>query len=414
KTLSLDMVDGDASSRKRIETQVLHFDGREFQGYSYEWNDEQTDAALVDRGGKNRALQIQDAHAPGGRRSYTWRYSSRAECIRCHNPWSEYTLAFNGPQLNRTQDFGEVSDNQIRTYRHIGLLSDITEDIDPNEPPGIVKPPRSPETLPHLTPPFDESADIHARARSYLHVNCGHCHRFNGGGSSYIYLQHDLPLADVKAVGVRPTQGTFGIHDAHLLAPGDPYRSVVYFRLAKTGPGHMPHLGAKAVDDRALALVHDWIRQLPVRMEDTAKIERLIALDEAASLAREREETPRNEWQLARQMARQAKREAPNDDDLAKAKQQTAKKIADAVPQRAEERRKLTDELLANPTRAVMLAAATRADRLPAAIRTLVMESALRSETDAAIRDLFDAFLPEEQRTKRLGDAINPADILKL
>ena len=46
-----------------------------------------------------------------------------------------------------------------------------------------------------------------------------------------------------RAIGGRPTQGTFGIHDAQILAPGDPYRSVLYFRLAKTGPGHMPHLG---------------------------------------------------------------------------------------------------------------------------------------------------------------------------
>ncbi len=145
-----------------------------------------------------------------------------------------------------------------------------------------------PEALPRLTPPFDTAGDLNERARSYLHVNCGHCHRFNGGGSSYIFLQHDLPLRDTKAVGVRPTQGTFGIHDAEILAPGDPYRSVLYFRLAKTGPGHMPHLGAKVVDERALPLIHDWIRQLPVRLDDAASIDRLIELDEPTVLARER------------------------------------------------------------------------------------------------------------------------------
>src|SRR6185436_12343438 len=165
-----------------------------------------------------------------------------------------------------------------------------------------VEPPRSPEALPRLTPPFDAARDVNDRARSYLHVNCGHCHRFNGGGSSYFFLQHDLPLRDVKALGVRPTQGTFGIHDAQLLAPGDPYRSVLYFRLSKTGPGHMPHLGAKIVDERALPLIHEWIRQLPVRLDDAANVDRLIALDEPQVLARETQERPRTQRQIARRL----------------------------------------------------------------------------------------------------------------
>src|SRR5262249_19887298 len=55
-----------------------------------------------------------------------------------------------------------------------------------------------------------------------------------------------------------------------------------------------------------------------------------------------------------------------------------------------------------------------RQNRLPDAIRQQVLETALLPTTDPAIRDLFEVFVPEEKRTKRLGDAINPADILKL
>ena len=47
KTLSLDLTLGDPASRRRVETQALHYDGREWHGYTYEWNDEQTDAVLV-------------------------------------------------------------------------------------------------------------------------------------------------------------------------------------------------------------------------------------------------------------------------------------------------------------------------------------------------------------------------------
>lgn len=414
KTLSLEMVQGDPASRRRMETQLLHFDGREWQGYTYEWNDEQTDAALVERAGKNKVLHIQDADAPGDKKTFTWRFAARAECIRCHNPWSEYTLAFNVAQLNRTHDFGTATDNQLRTYRHIGLLSDITDEIDPDEPPGTSEPPRSPDQLPRLTPPFDEPGDLNARARSYLHANCGHCHRFNGGGSSYIYLQHDLPLPDTKTIGSRPTQGTFGIHEAQILTPGDPYRSVLYFRLSKIGPGHMPHLGSKLTDERGLKLVHDWIRQLPVRLEDSVKIDRLIAADESLALPKEAQERPRAVWQAARRLAQGAQREMPNADDLMQAAGQVSEREAKAVTQRAEDRVKWTGELLSTPPRAVMLADAARQDRLPAEIRRLVLATALAPTADPAIRDLFENFVPEEQRTQRLGESIDPTEILKL
>jgi putative heme-binding domain-containing protein len=414
KTLSLEMVQGDPSTRRRIETQALHYDGREWQGYTYEWNDEQTDASLVERTGKERVFEVVDPKEPGGKRKQTWRFSSRNECLRCHNPWSEYTLAFNIPQLNREHDFGGVRDNQIRTLRHIGILADLVDPPDPYDPYAKPEPRREPEELPKLTPTFDESADAGKRARSYLHVNCGHCHRFNGGGSSYIYLQHDIPLADVKAVGVRPTQGTFGIHDAQILAPGDPYRSVLYFRLAKTGPGHMPHLGAKIVDERALGVIHQWIRELPVRLEDTAKVDRLIGLDEQAVLARERADGPATAWQYAKRRATAQKRERPNDEDLAAGKKQWDDQAAAGIPARVAERKSLIAELLAGPTKAMLLAEAERQRRLPAAIQAQVMEAALAATTDPAVRDLFEAFVPEEKRTKRLGDTINAAEILKM
>ena len=42
----MEMKAGDVDSAKRIETQLLHFDGIEWRGYSYRWNAAQTDADL--------------------------------------------------------------------------------------------------------------------------------------------------------------------------------------------------------------------------------------------------------------------------------------------------------------------------------------------------------------------------------
>ncbi len=413
KTLALEMQHGDPASRRRIETQVLHFDGREWQGYSYEWNDAQTDATLVERTGKRRQLTVDDPHAPGGKREQSWWFPSRMECIRCHNPWTEYTLAFTVPQLNRAHDYPQARDNQLRTLRHIGLFEPPVEPRDPLDPYKHAEPAKSPELLPRYADPFDTSVDINARARSYLHVNCAHCHRFNGGGSSHIYLSHELSLKDTKSLALRPTQGTFGIHDAQLLAPGDPYRSVLYYRLAKIGPGHMPHIGAKLIDERGVKLVHDWIQQLPTRYEDASQLEHLATLDEPSALEREAEEAPRARWLIALRQAQQAKRALPNDDDLAHAAKQAAEQAAQRAQSRREERPRIIGEFLATPIRAAMLASALRENRLPAATQREAIELAMKV-SDAAIRDLFESFVPDEQRTKRIGESFRGDELLAL
>src|SRR5262249_55435845 len=126
-----------------------------------------------------------------------------------------------------------------------------------------------------LTNPHDAAADLDARARSYLQVNCAHCHQFGAGGTAEIDLRADRSLDGMKAIEIRPNQGTFNIASAQLIAPGDPDRSVLYYRMSKIGGGRMPHLGSEIVDDRGIKLIYDWIRRLPVRKDDRLLLERL-------------------------------------------------------------------------------------------------------------------------------------------
>ena len=67
RTLSMEMEAGKPATRKRLETQLLHFDGKQWRGYSYRWNEEQTDAELVPASGAEQSLVVTDAAAPGGR-----------------------------------------------------------------------------------------------------------------------------------------------------------------------------------------------------------------------------------------------------------------------------------------------------------------------------------------------------------
>src|SRR4029079_3791856 len=48
-----------------------------------------------------------------------------------------------------------------------------------------------------------------------------------------------------------------------LRPPPDTSRSVLLYRIAKTGSGRMPHVGSDVVDDRGVALIGRWIAQLP-------------------------------------------------------------------------------------------------------------------------------------------------------
>ena len=54
----------------------------------------------------------------------------------------------------------------------------------------------------------------------------------------------------MQAVGVRPTRGDFGLPDACIIKPGDPWASTLYYRMAKFGRDRMPHIGAERPDEK--------------------------------------------------------------------------------------------------------------------------------------------------------------------
>lgn len=358
KTLSLDMVPGDPSQRRRVETQILHFDGLDWQPYTYQWSEDQTDATLVASDGAERVFDVVDPHAPGGRRQQTWRYASRAECQRCHNKWSGPPLGFNTAQLDKQHGYSDRLASQLDTLAHVRL---IEKPIAPAE--------RRP-----LVDPHDSAADLGDRARAYLHVNCSHCHRLHAGGAVLSKMSFDLPLEETNMVGARPTQGTFGIHAAQVIAPGDPFRSVLWYRMAKLGNGRMPYLGSSEVDLAGLELIHAWIRQLP---QESAADQ---TGSETAAMLRE--------------------------EDSARLDQLRE-------PERAEEATKLIDGLLSSTSGALMLLRSVDEQSLPTPAAELAVARAAQHR-EASVRDLFERFLPAERRVKRLGSVVQEAQILAL
>jgi putative heme-binding domain-containing protein len=396
KTLSMQMESGNAASRRRLETQLLHFNGREWRGYSYRWNDEQTDATLVESAGQDRELSVRDPHAPGGNRIQTWHYPSRHECMLCHNPWAGHRLAFTLPQLARHDQLSRLE--KLAVIKRVADQPEEFPDPDKRPPAALVN-------------PYDPSADLDRRARSYLHVNCSHCHQFGAGGTADIDLRIDFPLQDTKTLEVPPRQGTFGIKDAQIVAPGDPYRSVLFYRVSKMGHGRMPHIGSELVDVAGVKLLHDWIRQLPVRKDETAAIERLRALDDGTVISLERQNYPRDLVLRARALARENQRADPTDADRKLAAEQLKRQSLEQTAWRARERGEIVQQLLSSASSALLLAHAMETRPLPPRLHDEVVTAAY-ARGDAQIRDLFERFVAAEKRVKRLGNVIDAAKLL--
>src|SRR5215471_15981148 len=94
-----------------------------WQGYSYAWDEGQSDATLVDAGGRERMVVVADAKSPGGKREQVWHYASRAQCATCHNPWAGFVLGFTLLNLDRNGGIGGSSENQLGALRRMGLVA---------------------------------------------------------------------------------------------------------------------------------------------------------------------------------------------------------------------------------------------------------------------------------------------------
>jgi uncharacterized repeat protein (TIGR03806 family) len=254
KSFSLDMEEGKPASRKRIETRVVVKQNDRWVGYTYIWNAEQTDATLVEAGGMDRTYSIKDHASPGGVRKQVWHFPSRNECMFCHSRAAGFVLGLTAPQMNRDHKYDAAADNQLRTMGHIGLFKGEL--------------PKLPSALPAYPNPFDKAADINVRVKAYLQVNCSMCHVADGGGNSLIELAYKTPLAEAHMLNKPPIHDTFGIAKALLIAPGDPRRSVLYYRMSHRGEGQMPPTSTNRIDEAGAGLLREWINQLPKRDTD--------------------------------------------------------------------------------------------------------------------------------------------------
>jgi uncharacterized repeat protein (TIGR03806 family) len=235
-------------SLKRVETRLMVRYCGEWYGFSYEWNEAETDAQLLTTS-KQRDFTIIEAN--GAALQYQWHYPSRAQCSICHTAASNHVLGLTTAQINHDLLYPRsgVVQNQLKALDYISLFGES----------GL---PGPPETLPKMPDPFDLNYPVRDRARAYLAANCASCHQPGGGGGGLLDLRWHVADESTGMIDAQPGN-TLGIPNARVVAPGDPSRSVLYQRMISLHQGvRMPPLATSRVDEDGAAVIRSWIETL--------------------------------------------------------------------------------------------------------------------------------------------------------
>jgi putative heme-binding domain-containing protein len=351
RTFSMEMKAGDPASRRRIETQLLHFEGGfVWNAYSYRWGKDQSDAELVAKEGAEQLLEIHDNSAPHNLRNQVWRFHSRSECMRCHMDRFGFVNGYIAEQLETPPQPvpASTNTNQLELLQHLGLVSPA-----PRKKFGLAN-------------PYDHTAPLEMRARSWLHSNCAHCHREYASGAVMMFLHAEMLLEKTLTAGHPPNRGAFGISNPEIIAKGDPLRSALLYRVMTPSGGRMPILGSSMIDQEGILLLRDWIASLP-QVEGT-----------------------KNQTHHFNQTLRELQTcfQSGNDDW-----------------------RESIHTLLGNTSAAMGFSLAIHEKTLPADVQDAIVTAASAHPHPAA-RDLFEPFLPFEQRRKTLGPSFDPQLVL--
>jgi uncharacterized repeat protein (TIGR03806 family) len=234
---------------KLVETRLfMHLDADNWVGYSYEWDEAQTEAKIAS---SDRVAVMFNT----GTRTVPWHYPSQQDCLTCHNAAAGATLGPETAQMNRM--VGGM--NQIDQFTTLGLF-----ETPPAKPykAALVTPYTSPAgTAPANPTPAERTAE----ARSYLHANCGFCHR-PGGAFALFDLRNDTLLKDTnicnKPINKAPIPSA--PNAKVIMTPGSHMDSVMWLRMNVADPtaGRMPLIASYAVDTKAVTVVGDWIDSL--------------------------------------------------------------------------------------------------------------------------------------------------------
>lgn len=221
--------------------------------YNYIWNDEQTEA-YYDELGNGSLVPITFQHN-GVSKSITYTIPATMECKMCHKKISQFgeliqPIGTKLQNLNKTLHYGAQQMNQIQKWIEVGYLAptisaDFASTVDWKD----------------VSQPLDK------RAKSYLDMNCAHCHS-DGGHCDYTTIRLNYSNLNEELWGVCSTVHFWDVDASKIIHPGDSDQSSIVLRMESTQVGPMmPMLGRSIVHEEGVALIREWIDQMTTTCE---------------------------------------------------------------------------------------------------------------------------------------------------
>ena len=225
-----------------LETRLLLKKEDGWEAVSYAWNEEQNEAFKKIAG---KTINVSWTDFMGEVRDVRYRVPNINPCKECHAADDKITPI--GPKarnINKEYDFNDGEFNQLVYWMNRDIIDDYPLDL--------------------ISPVdwTDETQNINDRVRSYLDVNCGHCHSPTGNANStglYLHLNEtrDIHLG-VNKKPVATGRGSGGMK--YSIVPGKPEESILLHRMISLDPGvMMPESGRALSHTEAVDMVRSWI-----------------------------------------------------------------------------------------------------------------------------------------------------------
>jgi len=227
-----------------IETRLLIKKESEWIFAEYVWNEAQTEATLITTGAYTDIAWLEN----GVPKSTNYRLPSNVECKTCHK-LNEIAIPI-GPKpqnLNSVLSYDDGDKNQLEKWVEMGYL-------DSNYPSSI-------NTVVDWK---DTSKDLGLRVRSYVDINCAHCHQAESycNYRSMRFAFSETSISENLGICMTPDESLGGGLNL-IVSPGRPLRSMLDFRLNSVEQEtRMPLLGRTLVHEEAVALISEWITSL--------------------------------------------------------------------------------------------------------------------------------------------------------
>lgn len=228
-----------------IETRLMIKKGTQWIFANYVWNDEQTEAVLTNNGGYAHL-----SFTEGNRTVNTnYRIPSVGECNNCHKPGNQILpLGIKPQNLNKLYPYADGTMNQLQKLVQEGYLN----------PSGL------PSNIVSTVDWKDTSKSLDLRVRSYLDINCAHCHS-EGTSCDYTPMRLAFSESDNPVnLGVCISPIDFAPEEiTHIVEKQNPTRSLMHFRLNTTVQSEMmPMVGRTVIHTQGVQLIEDWINAM--------------------------------------------------------------------------------------------------------------------------------------------------------